>query len=448
MGTEVEQRNYLFSNKDLRMLVIPLLVEQFLSIFVGLVDSIMVASVGEAAVSAVSLVDTVMILLMNVFFAFAMGGAIIAGQALGRKNKEEGCEAYEQNFILSVVFSIVVMVLVFAGKWLILNVLFGKIEPDVMRNCDIYLTITTLSVPFIAIYNVGAAMHRAMGDSKTPMKMSMIMNLLNACGNAFFLYGLKWGIEGAAVPTAASRIMAGVWMLTLMKDSTKTLHMRKFIVPVKRKVLRKILHIAIPYTLENSMFQLGKIVLLSMISGFGTAAIAANAVANSVSAFAVIGGAALSHSMSAVTAQCVGARDYFQVRYYTRKLLKVSYASLIAVNVILIAALPLIMDVYNLSPETAEMARWIIVFHSICAMLFWAPSFNLPNVLRASNDVQFCMWVSIGSMWFFRIVLCFILSLKFGLGVYGVWIAMITDWVVRSIIFGMRYRGNRWEMKK
>lgn len=444
---ETERREYLFSNRDLRKLVIPLLVEQFLSIFVGLVDSIMVASVGEAAVSAVSLIDTVMILLINVFFALAMGGAIIAGQALGRKNREEGCEAYEQSLLLSVVFSIFVMIVVYAGKWFILNVLFGKIEPDVMRNCDIYLCITTLSVPFIALYNVGAAMHRAMGDSKTPMKMSIVMNLLNMCGNALLIYGLKWGIEGAAVPTTLSRAFAGIWMVTLMKDSSKALHIRTFAIRVKRNILRKILHIAIPYTLENSMFQLGKIVLLSMISGFGTASIAANAVANMVSAFAVVGGAAASHAMSAVTAQCVGAGDYYQVRYYTRKLLKFSYLGLLVINVLIIALLPVIIHVYGLSPDTAQMARWIIVFHSVSAMLIWAPSFNLPNVLRAANDVKFCMWVSIGSMWFFRIGLCFILSLRFDFGVYGVWISMITDWFVRSIIFVARYRGKRWEMK-
>lgn len=445
---ETEEKKYLFSNLDLRKLVIPLLVEQFLSIFVGLADSIMVASVGEAAVSAVSLIDTVMILLINIFLALAMGGAIIAGQALGGKNTKEGCEAYEQSLLLSTVFSIFVMILVYAGKWFILHVLFGKIEPDVMRNCDIYLCITTLSVPFIAVYNVGAAMHRAMGDSKTPMKMSVIMNLMNMCGNAILIYGLKWGIEGAAVPTAVSRAFAGIWMLTLMKDSSKVLHIRTFSIRMKKNVLRKILHIAIPYSMENSMFQLGKIVLLSMVSGFGTASIAANAVANMVSAFAVVGGAAASHAMSAVTAQCVGAGDYHQVRYYTKKLLKISYLGLFLINVMIFALLPVIIHVYGLSPETAEMARWIIVFHGVNAMLIWAPSFNLPNVLRAANDVKFCMWVSVGSMWFFRIGFCFILSLKLGLGVYGVWIAMITDWLVRSVFFVIRYRGKKWEAKR
>ena len=185
-----------------------------------------------------------------------------------------------------------------------------------------------------------------------------------------------------------------------------------------------------------------------MVSGFGTASIAANAVANMVSEFAVVGGAAVSHAMSSVTAQCVGAGDYEQVRYYTRKLLKLSYLGLIIINVFIIVFLPVIIYVYGLSPETGEMARWIIVFHGVNAMLIWAPSFNLPNVLRAANDVRFCMWTSVGSMWCFRIGLCFILSLKFGLGVYGVWISMITDWFVRSIIFTVRYRSRRWEMKK
>ena len=193
--TSIAKEERLFSSKDLRRLIIPLLIEQFLAIFVGLADSIMVSSVGEAAVSAVSLIDTIMVLLINIFTALATGGAIVAGQALGRKRAEEGCEAAEQTLLFSTVFSIVIMGLVYAGKWLILHVVFGKIEADVMANCNTYLMIVTSSIPFLAVYNAGAAMYRAMGDSKTPMKMSLVMNGLNLAGNALLLYGLGMGFR-------------------------------------------------------------------------------------------------------------------------------------------------------------------------------------------------------------------------------------------------------------
>ena len=447
--TSIAKEERLFSSKDLRRLIIPLLIEQFLAIFVGLADSIMVSSVGEAAVSAVSLIDTIMVLLINIFTALATGGAIVAGQALGRKRAEEGCEAAEQTLLFSTVFSIVIMGLVYAGKWLILHVVFGKIEADVMANCNTYLMIVTSSIPFLAVYNAGAAMYRAMGDSKTPMKMSLVMNVLNLAGNALLLYGFGMGVEGAAIPTALSRMLAGVWMLFCMKDSTKVLHVRTILgLRFKGKTLRKILHLGIPCSLENSMFQLGKIMVLSLVSGFGTASIAANAVSNSVCAFAILGGMSMGYALSSVSAQCVGAGDYKQVRYYTKKLMGYSYASMLAMNLLIIMALSFIIKVYNLSPETGKMAEEIILYHAVCSVLIWPVAFTLPNTLRAANDVGFCMIVSVVSMWIFRIGLSFVLSKNLGMGVLGVWVAMTIDWVVRAIFFAFRYRGTKWQKAK
>lgn len=237
-------------------------------------------------------------------------------------------------------------------------------------------------------------------------------------------------------------------MLFCMKDKKKVLHVRSFLgIRLKWKVLKKILHLGIPYSLENSMFQLGKILVLSLVSGFGTSSIAANAVCNSVCSFAVLGGMSMGYALSSVGAQCVGAGDYRQVRYYTKKLMGYSYGALVLMNVIIVTVLPFIIHIYNLSPETGEMARKIILYHAACSIVIWPASFTLPNVLRAANDVGFCMWISIVSMWIFRIGFSFILGKYAGMGVFGVWVAMTVDWAVRAVFFIPRYRGNKWEMK-
>lgn len=445
-ATTLENKTYLFSNRDLWQLIIPLIIEQFLLIFVGLADSIMVASVGEAAVSAVSLIDTIMVLIINLFTALATGGAIVAGQALGRRSQEDSCEAAEQTLLFSALLSLVITVIMYGGKWFILNVVFGQIEAEVMYNCDLYLMIVSASIPFLAVYNAGAAMFRAMGNSKTPMKMSLAMNSINLFGNAILLYGLKWGIEGAALPTLLSRVFAGVWMLFLIQRKKYTIHVRSLTgVKLKPKLMGKILHLGIPYALENSMFQLGKIIVLSLVTSFGTASIAANAVSNSIAMFAILGGMSINYALSSVSARCVGANDFEQVRYYTRKLIKYDYIILLVSNILVILALPLIIFVYNLSPETSAMVREIILMHSICAIFIWAPSFTIPNTLRAANDVTFCMVVSIVSMWIFRIGFSYILGQYAQLGVLGVWMAMIIDWAVRSVFFIVRYRGTKWQ---
>lgn len=445
-ATTLENKTYLFSNRDLWQLIIPLIIEQFLLIFVGLADSIMVASVGEAAVSAVSLIDTIMVLIINLFTALATGGAIVAGQALGRRSQEDSCEAAEQTLLFSALLSLVITAIMYGGKWFILNVVFGQIEAEVMYNCDLYLMIVSASIPFLAVYNAGAAMFRAMGNSKTPMKMSLAMNSINLFGNAILLYGLKWGIEGAAIPTLLSRVFAGVWMLFLIQRKKYTIHVRSLTgVKLKPKLMGKILHLGIPYALENSMFQLGKIIVLSLVTSFGTASIAANAVSNSIAMFAILGGMSINYALSSVSARCVGANDFEQVRYYTRKLIKYDYIILLVSNILVILALPLIIFVYNLSPETSAMVREIILMHSICAIFIWAPSFTIPNTLRAANDVTFCMVVSIVSMWIFRIGFSYILGQYAQLGVLGVWMAMIIDWAVRSVFFIVRYRGTKWQ---
>ena len=441
-----DNKSYLFSNRDLWQLIIPLIIEQFLLIFVGLADSIMVASVGEAAVSAVSLIDTIMVLIINLFTALATGGAIVAGQALGRRSQEDSCEAAEQTLLFSALLSLAITAIMYGGKWFILNVVFGQIEAEVMYNCDLYLMIVSASIPFLAVYNAGAAMFRAMGNSKTPMKMSLAMNSINLFGNAILLYGLKWGIEGAAIPTLLSRVFAGLWMLFLIQRKKYTIHVRSLTgLELNHILMRKILHLGIPYALENSMFQLGKIIVLSLVTSFGTASIAANAVSNSIAMFAILGGMSINYALSSVSARCVGANDFEQVRYYTRKLIKYDYVILLVSNLLVVLALPFIIFVYNLSPETSAMVREITIMHSVCAIFIWPLSFTIPNTLRAANDVTFCMAVSVVSMWIFRIGFSYILGQYAQLGVLGVWMAMIIDWAVRSLFFIARYRGTKWQ---
>ena len=435
--------NYLFSNSDLRKLIGPLIVEQLLLIVVGLVDSIMVASVGEAAVSAVSLVDTIMVLITQVFIALGTGGAVVAGQFLGQKNEEKSCEASDQLMLFLLVSSIGIMILGYLLKYFILYKVFGKLEADVMGFANIYLLIVFLSIPAIAIYNGAAALFRAMGNSKVTMKISILMNSVNFIGNAILIYGLKMGVVGAAIPTVFSRYLAAVIAFYLIKNQDLQIHIsEKMCFKFDGSMIKRILYIGIPNGLENSMFQLGKIVVLNLVASFGTAAIAANAVSNCLALFQIVPGMAIGQADLA----CVGADDEYQTKYYTKKMLKLSYIGIIITNIFIFLALNLILDVYNLSEGTAQMTKQIIIYHGVMAMLIWPLSFMIANTLRASNDVKFCMIVCIFSMWIFRIGFSYIIGKYMGLGVFGVWVAMTTDWVVRSIFFVWRYLSGKWKV--
>ena len=438
--------NRLFSRNDLVRLIIPLIVDQFLQVAVGLSDSIMVARVGEAAVSGVSLVDTVMLLIINIFTALATGGAVIAGQYLGRKDPKTGCEATAQLFNFTFLFSIFIMILGYLGQNVILYHVFGKIEPEVMKDSRTYLLIVLSSIPMIAMYNAGAAIFRAMGNSNVAMKTSLLMNSINVFGNALLIFGFHRGVEGVAIPTVVSRGVACVVILILLNNQKHELHiLHPYPFKIKWNVLKKILYIGIPNGLENSMFQLGKIAVLSLVSGLGTASLAANAVGNNIANFAILPGMSFGFALLTVCAQCVGAGDFEQVKYYTKHMMRVEYLCLIASNLIVILALPFILSVYNLSDEAAQYANDIILYHAACVVTIWPLSFTLPNTLRAAADVKVTMILSIISMWVFRFGFSYLLTMVFHMGIFGVWVAMTIDWLVRGIFFVCRYRSGRWQ---
>lgn len=442
----LHMNNRLFSRNDLVRLIIPLIVDQFLQVAVGLSDSIMVARVGEAAVSGVSLVDTVMLLIINIFTALATGGAVIAGQYLGRKDPKTGCEATAQLFNFTFLFSIFIMILGYLGQNVILYHVFGKIEPEVMKDSRTYLLIVLSSIPMIAMYNAGAAIFRAMGNSNIAMKTSLLMNSINVFGNALLIFGFHRGVEGVAIPTVVSRGVACVVILILLNNQKHELHiLHPYPFKIKWNVLKKILYIGIPNGLENSMFQLGKIAVLSLVSGLGTASLAANAVGNNIANFAILPGMSFGFALLTVCAQCVGAGDFEQVKYYTKHMLRVEYLCLIASNLIVILALPFILSVYNLSDEAARYANDIILYHAACVVTIWPLSFTLPNTLRAAADVKITMVLSIISMWVFRFGFSYLLTMVFHMGIFGVWVAMTIDWLVRGIFFVCRYRSGRWQ---
>ena len=441
-----DRSHYLFSNRELANLIGPLVIEQLLAVFVGMADSIMVANVGEAAVSGVSLVDNIMILIINIFAALATGGAVVAGQYIGRKDEKSACKAATQLVWFVSLSAVAIMILVYFGKDIILNQVFGHITAEVKGHADIYLLIVTASIPFIALYNGGAAIFRAMGNSQVSMRVSLLMNAINVTGNAILVFGLRIGTAGVAIPTLISRMAAAIVITVLLCNQTRILHIERTLkIRFDGRMIRKILAIGVPNGLENSMFQLGKILVLSLVSTFGTYAIAANAVSNAIALFQILPGMAISLAITTVISQCVGANDYEQVRYYLKKLLAIIYVAMVGTVALIFLALPLILKAYNLSDQTAAAATNIIHFHGISAMIIWPLSFALPAAYRAAGDAKACMYTSIVSMWIFRIGFSYLVGKYMGLGVFGVWVAMVIDRVVRAICFIIRYFNGKWK---
>lgn len=296
------------------------------------------------------------------------------------------------------------------------------------------------------MYNGGAAVFRAMGNSEVSMKVSLLMNAINVSGNAILIYGFHCGTEGVAIPTLVSRFVAAFIIIKLLLKDKWTLHLKRtFRFNPDWSMIRKILSVGIPNGLENSMFQLGKVLVLSLVSTFGTYAIAANAVSNVITLFSILPGQAICLAVTTVIARCVGAGDYEQAKYYNKKLILLTHIGMAITIFIVFITLPFILKVYNLSEAASEATRHIIWFHGFCAILIWAESFTLPATFRACGDAKACMIISTVSMWIFRVGASYILGKNLGLGVFGVWVAMIIDWAFRSLLFGIRYFSGKWK---
>jgi len=436
---------YLYTNRALLALFIPLLIEYALEFFVGLADSIMVASLGEAAISGVSLVDFLMQLLIFSFSALATGGAVVAGQYLGDKQIDKAQNSATQLVWFSTILSTVLMILVIILRQFLIGILFGQIEADVWHNADVYLYIVALSIPFIALYNAGAAIFRTTNDATLPMKIMLVCDILNVVGNAFCIYYLGWDVRGVAIPTVISRVSAALLVLYFAIDEDYKLHIKRtFRHKFDAKILRKVLQVGIPYGIENGLFQLGRVLVLSLVSTFGTMAIAANSVGYAIGIFSVLPGFAINLGLTAVISNCVGANDYEQARYYNKKCLILVFVSHIIINVVIFAILPLVLGIYNLSAQTAQMTTEMVIWHGIFAIIIWPLSFTIPATFRGAGDSKSVMYISLAVMFTCRIALSYVIADWMGIGVFGTWIAMFVDWYVRAGIYIYRYFSNKW----
>ncbi len=446
MRTKENQQETLYSNSDLRRLILPLIMEQLLAILVGMLDTVMISGVGEAAVSGVSLVDNINILVINIFAAMATGGAVVAGHALGQKNQEQAGRSAWQMMLFLLYSSVAMTVLLLGAHRVILRVIFGQVEEAVMASAVTYLIITGLSICPLALYNGCAALFRAMGNSRTTMYISLLMNLINLVGNAILIFIFQMGVAGAAIATLIARTVAALLIFRFMFDEKREIHFQnRLTLRMDIPQVKKILYIGIPNGLENSLFQLGKILLLSLVSTFGTSAIAANAVCGTITNFNILPGMAINMALLSVASYCIGAGDFGQTRYYTRKLMRLTWLCTSVVSLVMIVGAPLFLKIYHLTPETTTLALQVIRYHAVMCMVAWIPSFTLPNTLRAAGDVMWTMAIAIISMWVFRIGTAYFFSNVFHLGLIGIWIAMTIDWMFRGICYEIRYHGGKWE---
>lgn len=450
----------LFSRKDLVKIILPLMLQQLFTVSIGMIDSMMVSSAGEAAVSGVSLVTSLDLLLTYVFTALATGGAVVISQAIGQKNDQLIKESTKQLLYSVTAVATLVTAIVVALRMPILNALFGDADPQILMHAKGYFLYTALSFPLLGIYNAAGAAFRSIGNSMLFLWGSVVINIVKLICNAIFIIGLDMGAAGAGISTLIGRVFGAAFIVAFLFDKKYPICVEKiFRYKPDFRIIKSILRIGIPNGIENGMFQFGKLMTQSLISGFDLASNAANSVANTLVSFQYMPGNAINTAAIPIIGRCVGAADIKQAKRYSRLLLGIAYATLgLVVAVMLIMLKPAVAS-YSLSPEGAAATRDLVIIHSLFAIAIWPLGFVLPNIFRAASDVKFSLVVSASSMWIFRVGLGYLLALESisffglfsipgaGMGVKGVWIAMMVDWIFRVVLYVIHYLRGSWLKK-
>ena len=442
---KIDWKNLIFDNKALFTLLFPIIIEQLLNSFMGMADTMMVSTVGSEAISAVSLVDSLNNLVIQIFAAMAAGAAIICSQYLGSGNKQAANKAAKQVVLTVLAISLGLMIICLIGRENLLWLIFGSVEQEVMDNSLIYFLITVISYPFLALFNAGAAFYRASGDSKFPMKISVISNCLNIFGNAIFIYVCHWGVAGAAFSTLLSRIFCTVviyWCLRKPKQDIVVNEYHK--IRPDMPLILKIMAIGIPSGIENGMFQFGKLAIQSTVSTMGTAAIAAQAMTNIMENVNGIFGIGVGIGLMTVVGQCIGAGRNEEARYYIVKLTGIAEIGIIVSCILVLAITRPVTWLAGMEQVSADMCFHMMMWITIVKPLVWIMAFIPGYGLRAAGDVKFTSYVSLGVMWIVRVGLSYLVSIKLGAGIVGVWICLGMEWLIRSIIFLLRFHSEKW----
>ncbi len=435
----------MFSNRALIRLLMPLIVEQILNSLMGMADSMMVSNVGPEAISAVSLVDSINILVIQAFNALAAGGTIVCSQYIGQKNVKNANESARQLVFVVAAISSAVSAVCLLWRFPLLHAVFGRVEQSVMDAAGIYFFYTALSFPFIALSNAGSAIYRAQGNTRLPMNIALISNGLNILGNAFLIWGVRLGITGAALATLGSRMFSAVLIFAFLRQKNQMMVIRNYfsIRPNGRRI-RAILSVGIPSGVENAMFQFGKLAIQSTVSAMGTAAIAAQAMSNIMENLNCIAAVGIGIGMMTVVGQCIGAGKPEEAVYYMKKLTLWSEIVICISCAAVYLCLRPITVLAGMEPESAALCIHIVGWISVMKPIFWTPAFIPAYGMRAAGDVRFSMLTSAVLMWAFRVTLSLYLCRVLGFGPMGVWIGMFADWGLRAVIFTWRFMSRKW----
>ncbi|TCZ81049.1 MATE family efflux transporter [Paenibacillus albiflavus] len=435
--------------KQIVAIILPLLVDQAFIILMSLLNTAMISSAGVAAVSAVSMVDSFNIFILNVFIAVATGGTVIVAQYKGSGNEKMMSNAAAQTISAVAVLSVVISLAVVIFHTPTLNLLFGHAEADVFQNAKIFLIGSCISYPFIALFQAVSGVLRGAAETKACLRLSLIMNMTYLLLNILLISVMQMGVLGLVISVNLARVLGAVTSIIYLLKYNHSLRFKlKNALRINFGIIKKIMFIGLPFAAEQMFFNGGKLLTQTFIVQLGTLALTVNAICGSITLVLQIGANALSLSVVTVVGQCIGSKNIKDARKFAKSFMGLSSLSFIVLAVLMLPVLPLVVRMFSPPEEIIPTIYIIILMTAIANPILWSFSFLMPSALRAAGDSNFTSITSLLTMWLFRVVFGYVLGITFGFGIIGVWVAMIAEWVVRGSIFMWRFRGEKWYKHK
>ena len=436
--------------REIYPLAMPILIENLSVILMGIFSTFLVSWIGKAEMAAVGLAESFNMIVMSFFMAVALGTSVVVAFSLGRHNRKKAVVAARQSITLLVIISILLFLFVeFSGYWIV-EIIAGKADPEVKELTLTFLRLTVLGYPALAFILVGCGALRGAGNTKIPMYLNILMNILNLSISYVLIYGaFGWqglGFIGAGIGLTTSRYCGMFFILlvlTIKPSRALFIPLRSYFHSFNGKILIDILGIGIPASVESVMFNIGKLLTQTFVAGMGTSTIAANFIAFSIAGLLNLPGGTLGATSTIIVGKRIGMGQIYQP---TRQLKYIFHLTSLLLCFLAFLSIPfaeLLSSLYTDDQEVIEISKHLLWFNALFTP-FWASSFVLPYGFKGAKDASYTMWVAIGSMWMCRIVVGYIFGVYFGFGVIGVWFGMFLDWKIRRIFFYHRLISGKW----
>lgn len=440
--------------KDILGLAIPIVIEQTFVMLLGVCNTMMAGHIGQEAVSAIGMVDSMNNLFIAFFAALSVGATVVVAQQIGQKAFDKANETAKQAIASGIIVAGVISLLLWIFRVPVINFLYGSAEELVKSNAKLYIEFTLFSYPFIAISQIANGILRGAGDTKTPMYITMFMNIINIALGYILIFGIhvlnipSLGIMGAAIAIAIARMIGAVIIMTVLFNGGKVIKIEKLLsFRFDMKTQKNIFNIGIPAGVEQVIFNTGKLIVQIFIVTMGTASIAANAIGMSIMQIMNVPGSALCLAATTLVGQYIGRNDVKGAKATLIYLVKFSTVCLVSIGIVFFPISECLASIYTNVPEVIRITGILVKSNSI-AYLAWAISFVLSAGLKGAGDTRYTMMTAFIGMWMFRIGLGYILGIVCNIGILGIWIAMYVDWIVRGTLYLLRLRGNKWIMHR